>query len=231
MITNQNVIIVGPSSHVRNMKDFIHSFDIIARPNLSYPVPKKMRKHIGERTDVCFTLMGIARRYIRKDTHITQPVKAIFIDPIDSEINFKENKRNTKEWCEKTGMDLVQWDWNLVKKEMPYLDIYNQIGKYPSTGIYLINFILNMNPKSVYLTGYSFGIMPHHIKYPSNTYRTEPDLSLLISPNRWHCFLLDLFVVKKFYTDGRIEIDDFLKNLFNVNIDKIVNKSILKGLF
>lgn len=222
IIQNKEIVIVGPACHVQNQKNTIDQFDVVVRPNLCYPVPKKIQPHFGSRTDIAFAFAGVATNYLKTNSVLPN---LVLVDP------YREcpNKTLTLEWCKQKNINAFPWDWTFVTKNNPYNDIWKQINKFPTTGIHLINCMLNAEPKSITLIGYSFGITPHHARYPSVESKKCQNYKLeeWQAESRWHNFLLDLLLVKHFYQTNQIQVDDFLKNLFQRNLKRLVKNSSL----
>lgn len=255
-VKDKNILVVGPSSHIQKMKETIDSFDVVIRLNFGYPIQKKLQKDFGTRTDVCFSVAGIATNLINSNTYLNQPIKYIALDSNKKNVSHQNNIKITSKWCEENNIKNIIWDWEILTNKNNLLDVYNYFKLYPTTGIHILNFLINSTkPKSISVMGYSFNLFDHFQNYPvlfgSNTYPIAKNRNMFIcKPNSlqirktmnkffkycdektleksYHFALLDFIYLKKIQQERKIIIhDEIMNDILKFNTNKIIKNSPL----
>lgn len=139
-IQGKRVVFVGPSPCILGEAngELIDSFDVVIRTNGAFPVNRDIEIDYGRRCDSLYVNGLYARE-------INLPIQD-YINRGLSYLNMKEDKKNIR--------------GRYKNKPLQIRDIRNgftrssrDIGAPPLMGSYIIWEILQMNPKSLYLTG------------------------------------------------------------------------------
>ena len=162
-LNNKTVAIVGPAGSINgtNQSKYIDGHDIVMRFNSAVPLKPEMKKDIGTRTDIlcnCLEPNFTSGGKIDPDLWIREKVKWV-LSPYPRELwytkgniaNFEKiNKNRIKFQC----TDKIFFD-----------DIEGKVKTRPNSGVLGILYILKHNPKSVYVTGITFGRGGYHAGY------------------------------------------------------------------
>lgn len=204
-ITNKRVVIVGPSSHIKGMNEgsVIDGYDTVIRMNgfdkiLSTEDPND----VGTRTDIVSS--HLATNIIAINEWEKHKVKLVycphpFYKPFDRNINnFKRvNKdRFPFEWYNSTN------NWKQLSRSLK---------TRPNTGLMTIVKLLELDPKEIYVIGFSF----YTTDYISSKYGVVPPESFKtrqtgkhnqLSQQQYFFELLDQY--------SNLKVDEFLLNMY-----------------
>ena len=167
-VKGKKVVLVGPSETLigSNQGNYIDSFDIIVRLNLSCPVPQILYEDVGSRTDVLYHVL-IRTLHIKKASHM-----------------FKYyNKKDVTAWKE----DGVKWVVSktdahtmrvktfapVINGVIPWITIplsklrgiNTEVGCAPNLGVITINHLLQNGVKDLYVTGCDFHMSGYYEGY------------------------------------------------------------------
>tara|TARA_B000000565_G_C23731359_1_gene357352 strand:+ start:105 stop:947 length:843 start_codon:yes stop_codon:yes gene_type:complete len=166
MIKNKKVIIVGPAEYVMkengdNFGKFIDSHDIVIKLNNMIGQPKKLDKYYGSRCDILISSFWPAKldglKFTNKyelEENYKLHKNTIIIANYHGDKFLKEIIGKFKNISEKSNKFLV-FDDKTISKSRKLLDSYEKLPnkKTYGTGTYAIANILNMKPKTLYVTG------------------------------------------------------------------------------
>lgn len=171
MIKNKKVIIVGPAEYVmkengENFGKFIDSHDVVIKINNMIGQPKELDKYYGSRCDILISsfwpqkptakqdgVEGLSNKYEIEETYKLHK-NTIFIANLYGDKFLKEIVGNFKNRPDKSNKFLV-FDDKTISKSKKLLNSYEKLPNKTgyTTGIYAIANILNMKPKTLYVTG------------------------------------------------------------------------------
>ncbi len=209
LLENKRVIIVGPSitTQKSNLGSFIESFDIIVRLNKSLPVPKRLHKHIGRRTDILYNSLNTTdypgENNINPYFLKSQKIKYLRcsyppISPFRRDIVafYRKNKKN-----------IVNFGHIETKY---YNKIIQKLNTRPYTGTSAICDLLQYNLKELFIMGLDFYTYKH-----SNYYRKITDTKLRrLQNNSIHKRNPQINLISRFYLlDNRITVDNVLTDI------------------
>ena len=167
MIKNKKVIIVGPAEYVMkengdNFGKFIDSHDIVIKLNNMIGQPKKLDKYYGSRCDILISSFWPAKldglKFTNKyelEENYKLHKNTIIIANYHGDKFLKKIIGKFKNISEKSNKFLALDD-KTISKSRKLLDSYYKPlpkDKTYTTGLYAIENILNMKPKSLYITG------------------------------------------------------------------------------
>ena len=153
-------IIIGPASYLleKENNEFIDSFDVVVRIKSGYPVPKKLEKHLGSRTDILYTNLVEKRNNLTKENlNLIEEnnIKLKYPFPILDDytnLDLNDNIRIIYKNFIKNNKDIKVDTINLKT----YKKVHSYLNKRPSILPLIITDILNENPKEIHLLGFTF---------------------------------------------------------------------------
>lgn len=154
-LKGQRVVIVGPAPSILNSEqhDLIESYDVVVRLNRALPLPEKLKKDVGERTDVLYNCMNPSNECGGKiDIKVLKENGVKFLvspyAPVQDEYRFKKDIEAY--WKENgNAIPFCHVDHNHFKKLL-------QIMQLPNTGICAILDLLKQDIAELYITGFTF---------------------------------------------------------------------------
>lgn len=209
-ITGKRIVLVGPSDSLTGSgkREFIDSFDLIARMNKSFKITRKAAEDIGCRLDILYNNLNITD------------------SPGENDIDPRELKRKgVKYICcpyppiHPFAQDILRFSLQ-NSNTLPFhhidLDQYNKIEKYlgsrPYTGTCAILDILKYNPRELHITGVDFYMHNYSKEYQ----KERPDTAKLahMRDNVIHKCKPQIKLLR--YTlvgDKRVTMDNILEKL------------------
>lgn len=248
-VQDKKIILVGPSSHLRNAGNFINTFESVIRVNLTFPVPINIQKDFGSKTNIVFTWFGLNTKQLQQNPQSQTILDYLVINPNCLSHPFiDENIQVSKTWAKKNNVTLV--DWNFIYVENNYNgfgDYYKASNTTPTTGVKVLNYLTSNTNIPLYLTGYSFNIIPSYSTYPFfcvetkkitnanrySAYKGREIRNLNYYLDNWHFGgkhhfnLLDMLFTKDLYQRNLIKIDFFLEKLFDLIDQKYDSNQML----
>ena len=157
MIYNKNVVICGPAPYLNELNngEIINRSDTVIRVNKGHNLTKDP-KHFGSRTDILYHCVcendengGKITKQMLKEIKI---IVAAFpnLKPSDK-TSFPNGNKNKFIKLKKK----IKPKMSVIGKKF-YINLEKIIGCRPNTGIIAISHILRHNPKSLYITGFTF---------------------------------------------------------------------------
>ena len=163
-LEGKSVIIVGPAEYLigQNKGEWIDSFDVVVRLNLSCPVPVELKKDVGSRTDVLYHTLV-------RDQHI-KAVPTVFKCHTRQEIiDWKKDGvkwvvlKNNLNWLHRKGTNMRVFAnnisgvirWTNVSGHK-YRRLTYMTRKGPNTGTIAIYHLLFSKLKSLHVVGCDF---------------------------------------------------------------------------
>lgn len=151
-LKNKRVAIVGPAPSVIGSKqgEEIDSYDIIVRINKALPIPENLKSDIGSKTNVLFNCLNTSPdnggylhipMLIQELDWIASPYAAI--RPFDEDI-----RRFNNQLSGRLPFFVPETSW--------YLNIANEMGTRPNSGVLAILNCVNFEPSELYITGFTF---------------------------------------------------------------------------
>tara|TARA_Y100000768_G_scaffold36911_4_gene24154 strand:- start:2774 stop:3559 length:786 start_codon:yes stop_codon:yes gene_type:complete len=225
LIENKRVCIVGPAPYLNdlNMGKKIDDFDIIVRFNKGYNLSKDAN-NFGSRTDILYHCVC---QGIDNGGPITEEMvnkyKIIFAYPcLSQNDNSSFPHGNLIEYKQ---LPKYISNINIVKKEL-YLEWERDIGCRPNTGIIAIFDILNMNPKEIYITGFTLfkdGYSNLYRNKINNIPVTEKDSKFKVLDRMFNAgykgahdqYLIYLYLKKHLLNKNNIKMDQILIDILN----------------
>lgn len=205
---NKRVSIVGPASYIDEIKqsDLVDSYDDVVRFIRFIPVPERLAKNIGSKTNfIVSSLCGdrgiINNSFIRNSIDIikkhggrilaTHP--AGYFHTINETLNYFKNND----------------DFEIIIIEKGKFDPFKkELGSNPTTGIAAINFLLSYDIKELYVTGFTFNCD----KCPRIKEYVEKCIDKNIDRSGWHNYANEEDYFNKLYKrDHRLKIDKYMK--------------------
>ena len=204
-IKDKRVIFVGPAATLVGKKKglFIDSHDIVIRTNGAFPVAKDLQKDYGKKCDSLYINQHFA---------------------INGSMSIKDYRIN--------GLKYLSLKYDYRRLYMRYKNpnlkirlIHREFFKYkkrikaaPLMGTYIIDEIINMNPKSFYITGMSMyseiDFNNHYIK----NYIPETSDPKVLNRGRlkFHKQALQNDVIKNHIESGKLQADDYILNILDI---------------
>ena len=153
-------IIIGPASYLleKENNEFINSFDVVVRIKSGYPVPKKLEKHLGSRTDILYTNLVERRNNLTKENlNLIKEnnIKLKYPFPILDDYTDLDLNKNIKIIYKnfiKNNKDIKIDSINLET----YKKIHSYLNKRPSILPLIITDLLNNNTEEIHLLGFTF---------------------------------------------------------------------------
>lgn len=230
-LKNKNVIVVGPSNHIKYYGRLIDSYDVVIRLNMGYPVPEAIQIDYGCRTDILFTSTGVVQHFLSEKNN-TLPKFIVCVNPKNSLLP-PDNLYKTISWCQENN--IVQYfyngNWSFIMEDFPFHDAFEKIHKNPTTGICVLNFAKN-HAKSVLVVGFSFYMFPCHPFYHTtipesgfNLYGNEQHFLKNWNPVvQHHNFLLELLCVKHMVDSGKVQVDSIMDKIIHLDLTSLKSK-------
>ena len=240
LITNKRVCIVGPANYLNNANigNRIDKYDTIVRFNKGHNLIKKP-DIFGSRTDILYHCVcqqfdngGPITKEMVQEYHI------IFSFPIltkNDNTSFKNGNIN-----EYNKLPKFLTKINKVNKDI-YLKWEKDIGCRPNTGIIAILDILNMNPKEVYITGFTLfkdGYSKLYRNKIDDIKVTEQNSKFRVLDRMFNAgykgahdqFLIYLYLKKNLLNKENIIMDKILIEILNFDEKKYAQKNNLDKL-
>lgn len=204
-IKNKSVIFVGPATTLLNKGTgaFIDSHDVVIRTNGSFPIPRSFHNDYGKKCDSLYTNMYFSRKgNMSVNNYINNGLKFL---------SLKYDAKKLHERFKNTSLNI-----RLIDKE--FIKYRKHIKAPPLMGTYIINEIVNMNPKSFYITGMSFysekNINDHYI----NEYLPKGSSLKVFNEARIknHKQSIQNEIVKAFIKSGRVKADQNILKILNL---------------
>ena len=223
MLHNSSVVIVGPSSTIKNSKQgkLIDSHDIIIRLNRAIPIIENLKADIGSKTTIIYTNLN-------------------YDEGTKKHINFKKFKKNNIKFLCSPYPPIKPFKKDLdryltEKHQLPfhhlpiedYVKTKSVLGCRPYTGMSAIIDILRNNIKSLYITGIDFYANDYYSEYRNkNTYNLS-----YIRNNRIHNSRSHLNFIKYIsLTNPKVKIDKALQKIvykkYRYCLDKLYKKLV-----
>ena len=221
-LENKTVALVGPASYLTKLEigDLINSYDIVVRVNRGLELIKDYEKNLGSRTDILYNC-GIKSPdnggSLDCEFYKQKGVKWISTIP-HSDYNGKCTANNLNPMVDekfikqsRKDFSFHLMDWHL------YSDLNKKVKCRSNTGFAAIFDLLNHNPKSLLICGYSFYLDSFAKGYKKGCKWSEEKFSKEcfvskrhIQPNQWK-------VLKDFYEeDERIHTDSVLEKILQM---------------
>jgi len=210
---------VGPSVTVqeRELGNFINDFDIVIRLNRSLPVPKKMFKHIGNRTDILYNSLNTTdypgennigpcflKRQRVKFLRCPYPPTEPFLGDIKS---FYRKNRMTKDRINFGHIDTFYY------RKLEY-----NIRTRPYTGTCAIADLLKNGVKELFVMGIDFYTYRYFSCYKNISERKLEKLR----NNNIHRRRPQIDLIRRFYLlDNRLVVDNILDKILLEKYDKL----------
>jgi hypothetical protein len=218
-LERKRIVLVGPSPFVLTKREgnLIDSYDIVVRIKKSYPVPKKLHKFIGKKTDILCTHLKLTQNnfdynslnQLQKDiSWIVSPFP--LIKPFDKFYRYFDNYYTR----------FLVLNKHYKKKPIHVvtnLDYYNNhvfsMKTTPTTATAFLLDILQYNFKELYITGITFRTDGYYPQYKSKEEDSE-SLHRTTIQRQVHDFDKELQYLKPILiNDTRITYDNKLKLL------------------
>ena len=159
LIENKNVVIVGPAPYLnsKNIGSTIDKFDVVIRCNKGHNLIKKPNI-FGSRTDVLYHCVNQHDENGGKlEEQVLRNIKVIVgAYPIltgEEMSSFSDVVGGTLSDYKKIPINLLKKFTSTDKEK--YLNFEKKLKCRPNTGIIAIKDILDLNPKSLYITGFT----------------------------------------------------------------------------
>lgn len=151
-LKNKRVVVVGPAPSIIGSKqgEEIDSYDVVVRINKALPVPNNLKQDIGSKTDILFNCLNTSPDnggYL----HIPMLMQELdwVASPYAAVHPFERDIRNfSNQLSGRIPFFIPDSSW--------YLNIENEMGTRPNSGILAILNCLNFEPSEVYITGFTF---------------------------------------------------------------------------
>jgi hypothetical protein len=149
-ILGKKVVIVGPAPSIvgTGQHDKIESYDIVIRLNHALPVPSKLHKDIGERTDVLYTTTKA--KSLHSDFDFLQKTLKWIVCPYADVEPFDRYMVQFK----KKNKDRIPFVCAYSHNE--YHQVLTSIGTRPTIGLSAIIHMLKHEISELYITGMTF---------------------------------------------------------------------------
>jgi len=240
LIENKRVCIVGPANYLNylNIGKKIDTYDIIVRFNKGYNLIKEPNI-FGSRTDILYHCVS---QDIENGGPITEDMvkeyEIIFSYPFLS-----QNDNSSFQYgniIEYKKLPKFISKMNIVKKGL-YLEWERDIGCRPNTGIIAILDILNMNPKELYITGFTLfkdGYSKLYRNKIDNISVTEKDSKFKVLDRMFNAgykgahdqYLIYLYLKKHLLNKNNIKMDQILIDILNFDEKMYVVNNNLQHL-
>lgn len=239
LIYNKRVVIVGSAPYLINKNNGknIDDYDTVIRINTGHSLTKNTTSiDYGTRTDIlyhCLCMDPNNGGLIKKDLINNIKLFVGSIPPfIENEYKYSSFKNGYLHIYNKLPSFIFSKFINISKNE--YINLENEIGCRPWTGIIAINNILKYNPKELYITGFTNGVggnnknIDKHIDQINyNSY-----IKILWSSTYFKChdpYLLFLYTKKILLNNNKIILDKEFIEILKWNIkskEELYNKYI-----
>jgi len=216
-LKGKRVALVGPANRTKGtkQKDNIDSYDVVIRMNLAYKVPPKIQADVGERVDVLYC--ALSNYYFDKKI-LTENRMLKFKNNIKWIISTGTHRENILKLasCNKSaraGVGIRQ----IGRRGVDFVS--SKLKKKPSAGVLSIYDLLSHDISELYLTGFTFynfmlskdqrrnryyysGYSPGYLDHAGNVYTHDVKGEAK-------------FVKKMCKKDGRVKVDNLLKDIFS----------------
>ena len=217
ILYNSKVVIVGPSSTIKNSKQgkFIDSHDIIIRLNRAIPIVNNLKEDIGSKTTIIYTNLN-------------------YNEGTKKHINFKKFKKNNIKFICSPNPPIKPFKKDLdryltEKHQLPFhtfpiedfMRTKSVLGCRPYTGMSAIIDILRYNIKSLYITGIDFYANDYYSEYRNkNTYNLSYIRNNKIHNSRPHLNFIKYISL----TNPKVKIDKPLQRIVYKKYRDCLNK-------
>ena len=153
-------IIIGPASYIleKENKEFIDSFDKVVRIKSGFPVPKKLEKYLGSRTDILYTNL-VERRNNLTEENLNliknDNIKLKYPFPILDDYTNLDLNDNIKIIYNEFTKNNKNINVDTINLET-YKKIHSYLNKRPSILPLIITDLLTDNTKEIHLLGFTF---------------------------------------------------------------------------
>lgn len=151
LIEGKNVVVVGPASYIKNMKqgNYIDKFDMIIRFNNNFVIEDYLSVSLGSRTDILvynFKDPNVIDKLLEEDY---SKLKMVFCPYPRDEESIQE------ELLKAFNYNNINLDVEFLEKDF-YSNLMTALDGLPNSFIILLLTLLRQNVKNLYVTGFSF---------------------------------------------------------------------------
>ena len=217
LLYNSSVVIVGPSSTIKNSKQgkFIDDHDIVIRLNRAIPIMDKLKVDIGSKTTIIYSNLEYnsdSKRHLNFKKFKKNKIKFLCspyppIEPFKKDIDRYLNEK-----------------YQLPFHHLPMEDYFKTksvLGCRPYTGMSAIIDIIRYNIKSLYVTGIDFYANDYYNEYRNkNTYNLGYIRNNKIHNSRAHLNFIKYLSL----TNPKVKIDKPLENIVYKRYKYCLNK-------
>ena len=151
IIRNKTVAVVGPAPSIIGTDQYglIESYDVVVRLNHALPVPKKLIRHIGERTDLLYSSTKIPKSLHPNLTLVSDTIKYLVCPygPIDPFARYMKNFKDSNK-------GKIPFHCPYTKEQHQAIEA--KVGTRPTIGLAAIIHLLEHEIRELYITGLTF---------------------------------------------------------------------------
>ena len=244
-IEGKRVVIVGPLP-LPDQHDLIEGYDVVVRVKRGFPVPQSLQKDVGTRTDLLYTNLRDSQNWVRpRHLHHAASSGVHFCYPYPSDrpkvlrsLRLDENYYHNYNLFVKQpippGFAPVQTRLPLTHcfnaKRYNSLE-YSEVGCRPTTGLLAIIHLLEYNPSSLHVTGFTFrhdATKQYKSSLYHDSYKTDAE-----ARESWdrtvktpvHDIEREIAYMRRLlYRDYRITVDSRLREIFYGSVNLVMSR-------